>query len=1027
MIFRFYFVIMMVFLLGSLSIAADLKKLPCSELVTPRVSIIPSGRNSSEVLAQYKEVLDFLFEKDGLLDRFEIELPPQVMKFVAGREMDALAGLGRHPVGHWHDGAEVVQMLSGWGGIYEFVAAQDTCQVAVYRDTLDLLKNISIIFHVVGHHIFERHSRFPQVREVDHFAVSMELYRLLETLYQSEDHDEVSQWYQWLLTLAHSQDKSRGSFDPPEQFDPRKQSVSGKHPAAPSASVLQAYVANMPAGLPEWKVRVAVLFEMLYRHYSGRVPTKIMNEGFATLLQELLPEHTPYATLTHVLAYGDLLKGIISYDLRNPYYLGRECWRRIRARFNDRPETQRLSPFERDKRFLHYAIAEIISKFDDFEFLRFGLDAKWVHDENLALTRRLPRHEWDYRLEVPPDLENPEQRVIVSRDATEIIHNIARSIGQKWSFPRDHLIDFNLDRRAILLGFTDEFGKNLPLKRTPMIATLLIHARVMQKTIALETVASTSWLQVTVSDPPIFWHYWPPPWFKPKLEFFPIRVEVSPSGKVVVYDLRSGAEVIHEELTQQFQRRLDGFKAYQDIGINNNDLKLSHESHAEALVASSIASHSADSVPMGILMGAPTAPRAIIEFSNIVSVRLADALRRALNGKAPLIRGGAGVAIKVLPMIPQFTFDERVLKRLFEDEVDGPVFSNLSLAQSRLAPFIPEDKYDVDKRPGKPGDKYWDSGGTGDGEGEGDDDDEGDGDPSHRPGKKPGRGMKGGEGSLDPTFLEIPLDMYSRILNELIQLPNLRPKKGLAKTLSEERSGARVGRDGVRVNDRIRKKAYALGRAHLLSQGKLKEASEVRTCILEGLKRLRSKDIIIKSHEPAREPEISAQVTFLVDASGSMLSMMGLVKNMVYDIRALLMQRYKKIEFRFVMFDSSGHVFNTWEDFARASLGGGTDYKAGFEKTLEVQEAFPSVKWDRFVIGFGDLEDFTDPAITLDVARTVMNQSEYFAMAQTGEGDLPLGRAFASIARDEPWVGFVQIPDESYYTPEALKKLFKNE
>lgn len=997
----------------------------CAEsLESTQNHIIPSGREGEFTAQQYREAM---VSVSGLLQRFGIDLGPVLSQVVKGTEMDELAAAGRPAVSFWSEGQDIFQQLGGRGLVYEFVAPTCNHRHAFYRDTLAFKKQISIVFHVMGHFIFGKHSRFSQVRAFNVPQEALKLYRLLESAYSQYGHDEVSSWYQKLQSLKMAQDMSRGTFATPEEI--RNRSVD-----IPTASVLQAFVSGLPHTIEPWKREIAVQFEHVHRYYSGAAPTKIMNEGWAALMQELMPAHLPqYSDFAHAMEFADLMNGVAHADLNNPYWLGREAWRRVRARFNARAEIRGLSRFEQDRAFMQYGIREIISVYDDFDFLRFALDEQWVTDTHLALTTLAKRGSPLTPPGPPPSkIKQPAVRVVVSRDSRRVVDSIVRHVADLQSkLPR--IVQFSSNHKGsgeVRLGFEDPYGKYFPLERYSMAQTLLVMSRIAERPVSIATVAIAGWpgIEAPVAEEefPEGPLAWPRPEFAeraaPAIQSIPIQVRVEPSGKVeVVQTLADGKQarvpLLEKELEEAVQIFLLDLSLSESPSVQEGNKKFSTS------VGAQMAEHLGSLPPMSLFSHSPTAARAISEYITLVQRRIGPALQAAVQGAGPLFFGKSGVQIAGLPAIPSFGFDRRAMQMmlsaqkkaashtaLFLERSDAPA-GRLTL-QASGSPIHPDDGLDLDTPQGNPGDPYWGEGGGGSGQGSG--------------------GEPGGEGAgQDGRFLNIPLEIYAKALQQSVELPRLRPKNGPSKLREDTREGYDNRRNGVLAPSHIAKNALRLGMALKAAEGKNLGDVSPDEALLAGMARVRPQDWVVRDRDQTRSPELNAMVMFMVDMSGSMLAedRLKVAKRMVHDLRALLSAKYKQLVFRFVAFDGQSHVFETADAFFRASLGGGTDYAKGYERALEVQEKFPRSKWDRYSVTLGDMDDFGDPANVMQLVEQLAGQSEFTGVVGLGSSARTTGlsQAIQDLAQRDPYVSFESLEDPKTYAPVFFRKLFRND
>lgn len=394
-----------------------------------QVHVVGSGRDH-DLIEQYRIDAEKIFGKGGIADKLGLNLVPHVVEFLASHELTMLVSNGRHATPHWHDGREVAQSMSSFG-VMEFVTPGCPICRSFYKDTTRYEHQLSIMMHVAGHNDFSATSSFNLVRNTDQIDESLKLGRLMEKLYHSQGRDEVSDWYQMLLSMVSMQDFARGGFQDPatfkkDPFAPRKihsdpdVKTNYAHPKAPTSNILQFAIHNLPKDTPQWKIDMIRHFERMVRPYGYIMTTKIMNEGWATLMMDILAGHSQWTDSRFALEYAELLDNVAGkVDLGNPYWLGRETWRNIREEFNARSEIAGLSPLERDRKFVDYAHT-LIAQMSDYDFLRYGLNERWVNKYDLYLYREArPEEIVDIPRQSP---EDQVQYIVVSRDANDVIN-----------------------------------------------------------------------------------------------------------------------------------------------------------------------------------------------------------------------------------------------------------------------------------------------------------------------------------------------------------------------------------------------------------------------------------------------------------------------------------------------------------------------------------------------------------------------------------------------------------------------------
>ncbi|MBY0369321.1 SpoVR family protein [bacterium] len=974
--------------------------------------IIPSGRDD-DMVEELQKIVGTLWGKEGVLTKLGIRHQEHVLHFLPGYEMSALSANNRTPIGAYIDGRNIIQNLNSGGAPLEFVVPTTCPARSFYRDTLPISQQVSIMLHVAGHYHFGEHSRYSQKRDVDLMAEASALHNRMREWENRESPDEVRQWYQFLHSLAWAQDL-RGVRETPEMFDPslaradenadwRLRSQFLKHPQRNTANILQAFVANLPPTTPAWKKEMASRFERINRYISGAVVTKIINEGFATMMQELAFEYTPYNKLHHQLEVASFMTFVASKSIENPYWLGREIFRVLRKKFNARPEIKDLPRMERDRLFIQYATDEILRKRDSFDAILFALDDNWISEQGLKLVRKATWEEWQ---DLPfPDTQEPvTQYRIVTNDPDRIRPQIAKSVADfRSSQPRVVLKNLNVPETGeILLGFEDVYGLKLPLKRRSMVQTLYVYSQIMQKPVRLETVRSSLW---GISP----WGHSFPREERKRAVVSPIEVRVDPAGNVLVWDVEK--KEADKELSEKWTQFLTEFKDDLYLGEEPPGTRAARTQLPSAGTAAEITKSIGESVPASLFAHAPTAASAISHYWSFLNSRMAQALQRALSTRGGIQQGGGKIRLKALPTIPTFQFDQRHRMVAFGER------ANLSpQATTRTGVFDGDDGLGIEEVEGKEGDHYWDRD-TEEGQDPGGEE-EGEGDPE--PGQDPGD--QAGEGESDEGYVEIPPELYAKVLGETIELPNLRPKGVHSPEKERMVEGGNQRRDGEAYTARILRQAYR--RAMVANRD---EETPRRELLRQGIRLLRPSDWHVRDHDEEKRPEINAQVTYVLDGSGSMMGeRLRVAKKVAYDLKVLLEQKYPKVVFRYVIFDSAAHVYVDAEEFFSREFGGGTDYATGLRKVVKVQEDFPRAKWDRYVVGLGDLEDFDIPE-TISALAKVLEQTEFTAFVKTARAGWTseLEKHMRRLEADDPYFGFHDLDNSLNYSPIIFRRLFK--
>ncbi len=892
----------------------------CNHLLSPRAEsstrFIPSQQGThgeAELNKKYALAIQEIFGKGGVADQLGLSLPPHTVEFMPSGQLSLLATLGRHPIGHWNDGNQLMERIQDSGGVLEFVTPGcPTCR-SYYSDNTHFENQLSVLMHVAGHNDMAANSMYQLIRGADPIVESLKLYEIMEDAYRKYGHEKVSLFYQQLSSLQYFQDIARGTFEAPEIFDPKNGGLK-----KPTASGLQAMVFNLPENAPEWQKEILFHFERMNRTVGYYASTKIMNEGWATLMMEVLAGHSQWTTTHDAVELAQLLlpvAGIAKLD--NPYWLGREAWRAIRAKFNARPEIQGLAPIERDRQFVAFAKDHFIKYRNDYDFLREALDDHWVRSQRFFLSKKLTdRREWDDQLPPSEDERLRQQFEVASTEPADIRDYIATKVADR-SLQIPRILVKNLHATAPQ-GDTDivllehELNANLPLEPKSTAQTLYIMSQIFQRPVRIETYFGDVFNQGEVD---------------------PVRVQVDPDGKLSFYTFSyQGVEIDgNNGFAQDMQKAVRSLRA---------DL-LEEDAIAQGMVPSWTTKWAGEIVNQNLTRGIqaanhiPTAPRALLEFANFMQLRLAKKLELFFKGQLKYQVTQAGIQISVLPPIPYFQLNTK-----FQHKEKGQKFS-IELQVN------PEAKGDVGLGKGgkRQGDKFWGPNDPPHGSGKGDSEGE--------EGDDPGNSKKAGDGTSKP--ITIPLEIYGKMLQEFVELPNLQPKAGITENVETEREGGIRKNTGEILWGRMMEKILALGTIALKKQGI--ENPDRNEVIREGLKYITEADYVVVDRVEHPLPDVNAVIVIARDMSGSMNGdPTTKIAEFLFNLKALLQSRYKNIKFRFIGFDTTAVEFSE-KDFFSQSMGGGTHYFSGVDKAVEILQEYPEERWDRYFFLAGDADD----------------------------------------------------------------------
>lgn len=754
--------------------------------------IVPSGR---EAAGELKWLEERTLAASAAAQRIGMTVPPQIMEIVPASELMILATLGRHGLYHWYDGMKLLRPY-GSAGVMEFVTPGSTAQCGLCRSffsaTTQPIQQGSIIDHVLGHNDYSANSAIAQAVNVDVIRESLELAEYIQSLYHDFDHDQVSQFVQWLYSFSYLQDLSRNTFDSPESLDPKKRPgvvglpervnhasrhldgsgayQNAVHPKIPTPSVLQFMASNLPVDAPAWQRETLRRFERVSRILIFYTADKYSNEGWATDRMRVLAGHTgTYATDEHTFEYMNLLQGVAGWaSLSNPYWLGRETIRTEFKKFEKYFEGQRRASFEaeaaaqgltgnlkikrwaeeRDRGFTEHFHRTFMQPLTDYEIMQATLSDQWVHDQGLFLYRTAKRAEYDPNLPPPPTDEPIEQKIITSTDGRKVVREIAKkTVDRRFSIPRIFVQDSDAFGRGVLslnheMVRDDQwrvYGKPLELWGTAQ--TLYLMARVMGKSVSLETVHITSErIFKSVREPMTngqFRPFWPVPF--EVLRSTRIRIEVDRRGRVAVYKLPDSVvdhrvrdinvdddyyraigwkipkfsadgfdfenispwdiqkEVPDEVIAKKLQEAVDEYRTDQEISINSDLRDAEKERLLHALTTSIVDGGLAGQ--FRVLSHAPTGAGSINEYKDMLDRRLYASLMRALSGQLRSRQTATGLKFRVMPIIPHITFDDEITEKIQDaadpDQVDPAYF--LDPLRRMVQAKTPQDHFAAEK------------------------------------------------------------------------------------------------------------------------------------------------------------------------------------------------------------------------------------------------------------------------------------------------------------------------------------------
>ncbi len=1100
------------FLTGSFSVHAHDECHKHMQRLVP-VTVVGSGRNEED-LASRREMFQRVYSKAEELMSLvpQLKLPPSVVHYMEPVQMAALLATGAHPAPHPYDGARVLSSAKQAAFVYEFIWGGAPTHHQYYRSINDLHEDARVAAHTVGHLLFAELSRYSKIRKGDPIRASLRLADAMEKaslLDNGKYKDEVQRFYQLLLTLVEGQDLRRGSYDAPETFEEKtidrshdwqENIVAGRvrvepklierrHPQFETASILQAFVANLPEEYREEFRTIAREFEATKKVFPFVMQTKFMNEGFSVFMEWLILRYA-YPSPSDRVEFSRVSGSSWSRKLSDPYWLGSEAWMRLYHRFMERPEMRTLQAqidkeqdsdkktalaFERDKHFLPYA-AQLIQVENDYTFLLMALDDRWVMENKYFLYRKATEKE-------SPDPWQ-EYQICVTVKPERVIQYIAQKLRNvDYQIPDIRLYDLN-DGGSGRILLRHHVGQLMPLERQSLAKTLYVKAQLMRRPVSLDTVASLAWLSPLVASQ-IFLSQIPPdadiydvvttPWggrmkgLSPqKLAQFhhlyfatwPMRVTVDPSGKVSVEFLEEDiVEGDAEDEPRSFRKRpewldLLNLETRFENAIKGYQLSLSvsyprdaqRQSHTDILLQGiSRLELPASKHVKAMKVNAPTAAKAVLEFEFEKGRRLPQIMElwRAGDWRGKFLRNGRGLQLALFPEVPNFRIDGRVKKLraqlLSATPVDQVGKGSRVKGDDEIEKYRDEDLLiaQAHRQPGDlwPVDPSSDEGegegdegdgdGEGDGEGEGDEGADADGDDEGA----------GGHGSgNDPRFIRVPIEELATYLIQELKLRNLRRTvKGDLKEEDDIRMGA-VHRDsGDSIPEETAAKIYQKGMAILTKEGKDPTGYSFAEVYRIGLRHHTSDDIVVTGRDIIERPKHKAVILFARDASGSMgLGKIRKIDEFVQLTEAILRKTYSQVEIVYIIASDTARRVSR-KDFFSLHFAGGTQMKEAVKLQEEIMETdYPHFEWNRFPFLFSDGEDF-EPEAALQAVDRIIDKIEMYGYAHVTDygafqSAIPLSDQFLSKRNEfREKYGFAILDEDERSKFRALQEFFGDE
>ncbi|MEO0335895.1 MAG: SpoVR family protein, partial [Pseudomonadota bacterium] len=684
--------------------------------------------------------------------------------------------------------------------------------------------------------------------------------------------------------------------------------------------------------MPQWKKDIAAQIPHTGHYRPALVHTQVMNEGWASILQELIMKHMSpkWNTQRHWLEAHSVIEGAVDQiKLQDPYWLGVQGWHNLRNKFLKRPEIAAMeTELEQDRAFVEYADG-IIRTMSDYEFLEIALEDGWIQRKKLAITRKATWEEANNLPPPPPDMPEPEPVIVVSKNPERVRKSIIESVvGSKTRFtPRVKLRSFNREGTGeIDLVINDEVGSQIPLQRKSVGAALYSIANSMNQPVSLEARygyrIKKTWQEMQEEWDKIWeeweWDPWnPTPWpevlpYKDKVGEY--RLVVNPSGQMKMYDLNTDAEVPPEMgptdlVFKEIEEHLHNYLTLLHMEDDDKLDRIASQNPRFQRISMHSLQQTLNGMPMlGLVDHVPSAAEAVIEYESKVETRIMKAFALAMKGRGALIKSGNSMFLQALPGPMSISFDFQFVQELMDSAEPGPIdLGALGMVDQvtsleALAKGQPAGASDLEfgrdfvatsansyrlptisrvnriKKNPFDGDLGGDllptdigpgDGGWRPGGGKGD----GGGEPGDEPGEPgddPGGKMPGEEG-LDPTWIPFPKDLYANFIGENVKLPNLQPKSGRTKSTKMRLTRRGRGKNGPILARPTAENALRLGMGAAAAEELEAEDMDPHDLMAMGFSRMRNNDFVYRKANPVKKPDTNAVIVLARDASGSTL------------------------------------------------------------------------------------------------------------------------------------------------------------
>jgi|GEM_PF-2687416 len=1043
-----------------------LSRFKCEELLkgSPQdepgpIDFYTSGRNETteNALRRDAKIITQIAHELGLAT------PPHQINFMPDEQLSVMASLGGQPTPTWMDGHSISTSMGRVLGIMEFVTPGcPTCR-SYYSDKTELIHQRAVLMHVMGHNDMANTARVILDRKTDPPAFGASLALKIAEAYEKYDHDEVSLFVQQLDSIQYLQDFTFGAVELPEKFtvDNSRNKATDKPAWNRTANALQALVHQLGPTAPEWKHEILALFEGINRVYPAYANSKVMNEGWASMMEYLIARHAPesWRTSNDIVEYATMMAGVAYPSLTNPYWLGLMGWWNVYEKFKREEVVKNLTPKEQDRAFIAWA-REKYANMTDFEWIQMTIDQEFTDRWRLFIYRKTQRDE--FKQGIPAEKQS---LIALSRNAVRIRQYLIRKIvDRSRQIPRIEL-ENPAARDPSKLSFHQALQHDLPLEPISAVKTLFVISQIFEKRASLNFYISPLWVPQLMDLKAMIYKYYEDlyredfgdeEWVEDVLEEYhkwihsltdeallrtanqlgllgsalttlhKAQIEIAPNGELQAWwTTPSGQREPLPNLQAKGEEAIATLKA---DTLTSLEKEMSDQQRKRwQMNTTQLADHVTDPA-MGIVQYAPFAGEALRELISLIETRFPRVFKQALHG-GRITPSRNGVRLQVLPERPQFSYDVQYMNMTAGSKPVGYVDGgpkdpggkaawDVDDKDSRVAAgeYLPGDLFPAPP-PGE---------GKGKGKGKGDPTDEesdDEGEAEDNEGNEPNPGS-GGNGGSD---LEIPLALYGKLLAEELELPNLRRTGGESEETRTVHRGKVHKPQGQLLWHEIAIEAMHIANAVRKSKGEpYGTGVNPYELIREGMRYIDQTHYIVRGKTEKPRPDFDAVLVVNIDLTGSMMGeRIKMAKNLVYNLKALLSANYKNVRIHYVGFDSAAEevpeskIWTYWK-------GGGTAYAPALIEDQKILARYPTSRWNKFVLTIGDGET-NDGAEYVRELGKMSKELQYAGLAITTNGNFTgfadLMAHVEGFKSQWPWIGTTVMTDASQMM-RAIKDLF---